>query len=285
MWHIARRIDHRPTGAPKWQGKSLKNILRKISAEGEFDNWVELLPRVLYCYHNTKGESGLTPFQMVFGRERNEVGLPIQPPRDCESATSFCDRMKALDERISEERNSELRRVAERVNSTRRGRPEFREGDLVWVLRPQGVSSGMDTWWTGPCKVVERNGSSSYKVWVNTKAIQEVHLDQLKPYVPDLLSGKPCVMFEFRGGYKPEGIPTGEGWIENILNHRIVPDGTYEFLVHWRGTPTSEDVWEPASSLVTEIGSSLEDYCAQHDIELPERVEPEEVGSIFGAIP
>ena len=82
----------------------------------------------------------------------------------------------------------------------------------------------MDTWWTGPCKVVERNGPSSYKVWVNTKMIQEVHLDQLKPYVPDLLSGKPCVMFEFRGGYKSEGIPTGEGWIENILNHRIVPD-------------------------------------------------------------
>ena len=48
-------------------------------------------------YHNTEGVSGYSPFQTVFGRERNDPGLPTLPLRECETASHFFSRMEEMD--------------------------------------------------------------------------------------------------------------------------------------------------------------------------------------------
>ena len=154
--------------------------------------WVEALPRVLYCYHNTIGETGLSPFQMVFGRDRVEVGLPVQIPRECEDAQTYFDRLAELDKSIATLMNKRLRSIAARLNSTKTRKKPFKEGDKVWWLRPRpGVGSGLETWWLGPCRVTAREGPSSYTILAKPKTFQGVHRDQLKPHVVDEVSGKP----------------------------------------------------------------------------------------------
>ena len=53
--------------------KTLMGFMRRLWVELGI-NWVEALPRVLCAYHDTRGESGYSPFQIVFGRERFVAG-------------------------------------------------------------------------------------------------------------------------------------------------------------------------------------------------------------------
>ena len=85
---------HQANGKADLTGRFLKGFLRMIWLEEEI-NWVEALPRVLKAYHDLPGESGRSPFQILFGRERNFAGTPGPPDKECESAERFstaCDR-------------------------------------------------------------------------------------------------------------------------------------------------------------------------------------------------
>ena len=73
---------HRPQGNGKAEvaGRSLITLLRKLKV-GEGANWVEALPRVLRLQHDMVGEAGLSPHEIVFGRERSLAGVPFRNPR------------------------------------------------------------------------------------------------------------------------------------------------------------------------------------------------------------
>ena len=52
-------------------------------------NWVEALPRVLRIHNDTPNETGYSPYQILFGRDRNEAGIPYEIPNECEGAKTF----------------------------------------------------------------------------------------------------------------------------------------------------------------------------------------------------
>ena len=56
-------------GRAEVAGKTLISLMRKIWVKHGI-NWVEALPRILRFYHDLPGESGLSPFEAMFGRER-----------------------------------------------------------------------------------------------------------------------------------------------------------------------------------------------------------------------
>ena len=89
---FSQAYRHQANGKAEVTGRVLKGFLRRIWVEEEI-NWVEALPRVLRVYHDLPGESGLSPFQILFGRERNLAGIPYPPEKECESAKVFFDRM------------------------------------------------------------------------------------------------------------------------------------------------------------------------------------------------
>ena len=60
-------------------------MLRKLNTDQKM-NWVEGLPRVLRIIHDTPGEAGLTPYEIVFGREIFLANVPYNPPRVFEDA-------------------------------------------------------------------------------------------------------------------------------------------------------------------------------------------------------
>ena len=60
-----------------------------------------LIPHVLRKYHAMLGVSGLSPYEIVYGRQRPLAGLPYEVPRVYEDAVEFFKRMEELDERVA----------------------------------------------------------------------------------------------------------------------------------------------------------------------------------------
>ena len=185
-------------GRAEVAGKTLINALRKLAAQGHH-NWVEVLPRVLWSYHNLVGDSGMSPFQILFCRERHEAGVPYSPPKECEDAVQFFDRMSRVDQEVSKILEQEHKRAQMRINALRNSPKPYKVGDFVWVLRPRTSpqTSKLDTWWMGPAKVLARLGESSYNVQVKPNMAVEVHASHLKPYVGDDCTGQSVERYHY----------------------------------------------------------------------------------------
>lgn len=76
-------------GRAEVAGKTLITTLRKLHFE-ENVNWVEALPHALRLIHDRVGEGGMSPHQIVFGRDRNLAGLPYTPIHLCKRCRRIC---------------------------------------------------------------------------------------------------------------------------------------------------------------------------------------------------
>ena len=101
--------------------KKLTKLVTDVSEKGV--SWIELLPKALRLIHDTPGESGLSPYEIVFGRHRPMAGLPYRPPKESEDATSFLERIKKQDAVVATQLNEIHRKRAEGVNKKRREPP------------------------------------------------------------------------------------------------------------------------------------------------------------------
>ena len=59
--------------------------------------WVELLPKAVRQIHDIPGESGMSPYEIVFGKQRHLAGIPYQPTLEAEGARHFLDKMREMD--------------------------------------------------------------------------------------------------------------------------------------------------------------------------------------------
>ena len=69
---------HQANGRVERAGQELQEVLRKLSAQSD-ENWLQLLPWALNIIHDTPGESGLSPYEIMFGRERFMANMPYTP--------------------------------------------------------------------------------------------------------------------------------------------------------------------------------------------------------------
>ena len=173
---------HRPqaNGRAEVAGRVLQDVLRKLLLDQDI-NWVEALPRALRILHDTpESVSGLSPYEIVFGRERAMAGLPWSPARECPEAREFFDRMQLIDQSVANALNEAHEALAEKVNSHRRERPPYEVGEWVWYLRPKSVGGAkLQSWWQGPFKVQARVGHSSYRLRTPQGQECDAHSDQL----------------------------------------------------------------------------------------------------------
>ena len=81
---------HRPqaNGRAEVAGQRVYNLLRKMHTEAKL-NWVEALPRVLWIQNNLINDTGVSPYQILFGRDRLEGSISYEPPTMCPSAETF----------------------------------------------------------------------------------------------------------------------------------------------------------------------------------------------------
>jgi transposase InsO family protein len=71
----AQAYHHQANGRAERAGKQIIDRARKVQAETKI-SWVEALPQILDRHHDTLGEGGYSPSEILFGRERPLGGLP-----------------------------------------------------------------------------------------------------------------------------------------------------------------------------------------------------------------
>ena len=108
---------------------------------------MEALPRALRVYHDRVGETGYSPYQLVYGRDRPVQGLPYEPLRHCEEAIDYLHRMHDLDTLVAIKLNELHAQHTETHNRTVPEKTRYQPGDRVWVLRPKQVGGHkLETW-------------------------------------------------------------------------------------------------------------------------------------------
>ena len=120
-------------GRAEVAGKQLIIALSRVMSETR-GNWVELLPRVVRAYHDIPGESGLSPFHILFGRDRYEAGVPYEVLQECEDATNFFNRMEESDRKVAEVLNELHKSRRDTINVNRARKVPYKVGEWVWIV-------------------------------------------------------------------------------------------------------------------------------------------------------
>ena len=248
-------------GRAEVAGKTMIGLLRKVHTETG-SNWVEALPRALRYHNDAVNDTGMSPYQILFGRERPLGGIPTGATSACEDAAQFMERMKEVDLVAREEMIRIHFEQRDRINRSRKPQEELKVGEWVWMARPRTGVTGhkLNTSWIGPGKVIQRIGKDTYKVQIKPSRIMEVHRDQLKRHIPDVITGKTSKLFHHQLTQPPEEAGMDEWNVEAILAHRR-RNGKWEFLTHWEGWGPEEASWEPVNHFFHRYSYPWVAYC------------------------
>jgi len=262
---------HQAQGRVENAGQQIMRKLRKMILDlmEEGVAWVDLLPKALRHIHDVPGESGLSPYEVVFGRHRPLAQLPYRPIQEAQGATEFFEKMQALDARAAKALNDLHQKRKAQVNANRKEPTPFAKGSKVWY-RPerQPGTDKLAPEWVGPCLIEKRLGAHSYVVEVAPGVLREAHRTQLRPHVADLYSDTPFPL-HYLAGKAPE-LPeaTPDEWpVEAVLKHRRRA-GKLEFLVKWKGYEASDACWEPWENFFPGYNTEVVDYCRRHKVSL-----------------
>ena len=271
MVAYSQAYHHQANGRAESAGQQVMNKLKKLVTDPLVAgvSWVELLPKALRHLHDTPGESGLSPYEVVFGRHRPMAGLPYRPLREAEDALSFMKRMKDQDVAMAAKLNDIQIRRAKSTNARRKEPPPLQVGAKVWYRpEPQPGRDKLEPTWKGPGIVLRRVGAHSYVVQLKPGGEQEAHRSQLRPHVEDQYSGESFPLYYFTGKAPIVEMGPDEWLVEAIEGHRKGPGGRPEFLVRWKDWDPTDRRWEPCSSFFPAYNEVLVEYCQKHGISL-----------------
>ena len=172
--------------------RNIEEHLRKVVSSNQRD-WDERLPLFLLAYRaSTHETTGVTPANLVFGRElRLPCDLMFEAPPDKEQ--SVTDYAADLAERLRDTHNfarQHLKVASDRMKARYdqlANSAGFQEGDRVWLYRPirkRGKSPKLQTSWEGPYTIITRINDVVYRVQRHPRTkMMVVHLDRLAPYL------------------------------------------------------------------------------------------------------
>ena len=256
--------NHRANGRVERAGQEILERLRKLKVS-ENVNWVEALPRVIDRYHDIPGRSGLSPYEILFGRSRPLAGRRYTPPTDCEDANNFFRRMREIDLKVARVMNELHDRECAKYNQNVSDYSDLEILSKVWYRRPLGSADKLASRWLGPCIVVGKEGEYSYLIENKEDNVIKAHRIFLKPDLEDKVYGKPLEhFFHKRVVQDTEGFP--DEWIvERILGHRKV-SGKWQFLTKWEGFHEKDAQWEPVGSFIHRYSAELVRYCKERGL-------------------
>ena len=231
---FSQAYHHQANGRAERAGKQIFERLRCVCAE-EKVSWVEALPQVLDRIHDTPGETGMSPYFILFGRERPLGNIPVKPQREAEDAVQFFERQEKTDKLVAQILNEKHQKAQERANRGVKEWPTYKAGDTVWYLRPPDSGNKLDTRWLGPCVVKGREGAHSYLVEVKPGYVIKAPNKFLKTCEVDKWKGKPVPLFYHKRTAEEEAADPESWLVEKILGHRVEANGRFFFRVKWEG--------------------------------------------------
>ena len=185
--HLRARVyDHRALPAER-AGRILISILRKFLATEKDYNWLETIYCVLRRYHRTKNYTGLSPNELVFGREKMGPGPVMYHPRQCYDASQWFEKIKDLGSKwIKAKVESQADWLNFKNKSRTQGKP-FEKGQQVWLRKSDETlkdDNKLLPLWDGPFQVKSQLSETTFNIEIEPGRHQEVHRDRLKAEVP-----------------------------------------------------------------------------------------------------
>ena len=170
--------------------------------KNQTNQWTEFLPHALFAQRIAVCRStGLSPFQMMFGRvPRCELDLLFPLPSDLhQTPQDFAEKLFDRQQRMFQLAREKTGVTIQRQRTAYHGRlARFKEGQLVWLFvpRPPKQFVKLAIWWTGPWVVKTVLNPLTYEVQfgekLSSKARTEiVAVDRLRPYFHDTVVTPP----------------------------------------------------------------------------------------------
>ena len=255
----------RSNGRAEVAGRQLFEKLRKIHITNPRRNWFEEMWPALKAHHDTPTPGGLSPHQILFGRDPLGRGLPLSGDGMAMDAKEFFARQEQTARDIRQQLEKEH---AERQKSAPSSTAQkFRVGDPVWVIRPRPMGTHRTKTWFTPGEVVRRIGEDTYRIKVGHGQFRERHESQLRVREPDLRGQHVSLSYAAHEADSDDDYAEQDDYtVEKILAQRpkASAPGGLEFKVRWRGYGPSHDTWEPVSSFVPRVNTPFMEYIRKH---------------------
>ena len=174
----------------RWH-RTLSAMMRTLMEREDLE-WDRVLPTCVFAY-NTKVHSstGLTPFFMNFGREaRLPIDLILPSPDDerrehHDFVKETLRNFTLMYDYTRRQQDATFRRNAKLYS----GRPNFKEGDLVWYLspvNPKEKTTKLTNQWIGPYRVMHKESEVVFIIEPVMRVGRRIrcHVTRLRPCVP-----------------------------------------------------------------------------------------------------
>ena len=267
----AKSVAHlrRSNGRAGVARRQLCEKLRNIHITHPRRNWFEEMWPALKARHDTPTLGGLSPHQILFGRDPLGRGLPLSGDGMARDAKEFFARQEATAQDIRQQLEKE---DAERQTSAPSSTAQtFRVGDPVWVIRPRPLGTHRTKTWFTSGEVVRRIGEDTYRIKVGHGQFRERDESQLRVREPNLRGQHVLLDYAAHEADSDDDYAEQDNYtVEKILAQRpnASAPGGLEFKVRWRGYGPSHDTWEPVCSFVPRINTPSMDYIRKHKTKL-----------------
>ena len=241
----------RCNGRSEVAGRQLFEKLRKIHIMKPRRNWFEEMWPALKAHHDTPTPSGLSPHEILFGRDPLGRGLPLSGDGMAMDAKEFFARQEATARDIRQQLEKEHAEYQESGPSSTA--QKVRVGDPVWVIRPRPMGTHRTKTWFTPREVVRRIGEDTYRIKVGHGQFWERHGSQLCLREPDLRGQRVSLDYAAHEADSDDDYAEqDDSTVDKILvkHPNASAPGGLEFKVRWRGYGPSHDTWEPVCLFV-----------------------------------
>ena len=235
-------------GQTERANQTLEQYLRHY-VNRQMNNWVELLPNAELCLS-----------------ERSTLATGRTPKEALETKGSKNDAATQKAKQIADTRNA----------------PQLKEGDKVWLLtknlRSKRPSKKLDHVKVGPFLVDKQKPipQGQQRVSYRLKLPQDARVHPVF-HVSLLEPAHPSVPLQRTFRFEPD--EENEYEVEKVLN---MSTSGKEFLVKWKGYPSSENTWEPYQNLVN-CRQTIVDYMSSLD-GTEQELTAEATASVLGRI-
>lgn len=167
-----------------------------------------------------------------------------------QSADELAEKFEVLKQNLTD-KAIDRQNTQARYYDAKHSKISFVEGQLVLLstknIKTNRPSKKLDNRWIGPFTIENKIGEQSYRLKLpkHYKIHPVFHVQVLKRYTRGDIVDPPPPEMVFNEEY---GQRIEEHEVEEVLDSRIYRK-KIQYLVHWRGWPSSENAWESARNL------------------------------------
>ena len=251
-------------GLTERTNQMLETYLQAFCSYQQTD-WVDYLPLVEFSFNNSINSSTQqTPFFANLGYHPN-FDVNITERTTNPSTTDLATRLDIIQSELCAELAHSNEYMAKYYDCHHIPQPNFKIGDYVWLLqrniKTTRPSEKLDYRRLGPFKILDQRGHSSFllKLPCSLSRLHPVfHTSLLEPFInPNIITDR--IVTPTTPDIELINEPETNKHISTIIDSWKV-SRCYDYYIHWKDLPNSEDSWLPFSEIPNDLYYILEQF-------------------------